>query len=99
MGEERDMLMGKLKVLQYSFNEEIKKSYKGAESLQVLRKYLKLTYSARKSADSPTCLHSDSFEINKRKLQRVNIDSGDSSLNKFKLIILQHKRKNYIKSR
>ena len=63
------MLMEKFKTLQHSFNEEMAKAEKGAESIQILQKDLKLAKAARKAADNSTCLHSDSFEVNTGKSQ------------------------------
>ena len=51
-GEEWDMLMEQLKALQQSFNEEMIKSDKYDETIQVLHKYFKLTKSARTAADN-----------------------------------------------
>ena len=69
VGEERDVLMEKLKALQQSFNGERVKSEKDAKTIQVLQKDLKWTKSARTITDNSTCLHSDSFEINSEKSQ------------------------------
>ena len=82
------------KELQQSLNKERKKAQKGSKNIQVLQKYLKLVKEARKSAENSIWLHSDTFRINTGKLQGVNIDSGGSSLNKFKLSIIQHENKN-----
>ena len=51
------MLREQLKALQQSFNEEMAKAEKGAESIQILQKDLKLAKAARKAADNSTCLH------------------------------------------
>ena len=59
--------MKKLKAPQKSFNEERVKEEKYDETIQVLKKYLKLTKPARTAAENSTCLHSDSFEINTDK--------------------------------
>ena len=47
IGEDRDMLREQLKALQHSFNEERGKSDKGAETIQLLQKDLKLEKQAR----------------------------------------------------
>ena len=54
------MLRGKLKALQQSLNEE-KKVEKGAETIRVLNKNLKLERLKRKAADNSNILHSDIF--------------------------------------
>ena len=77
----------------------MKKSEKGAKTIQVPHKYLKLEKSARKLADNSTCLQSDGFEINTGKSQLVNIYSGGFSLNKGKVSMIQHKGGNWRKSR
>ena len=48
IGEERDVLRRKVKALQWGFNEERSKSYKGSKTIQLVQKYLKLDKSARK---------------------------------------------------
>ena len=69
IGEEQDVLMGKIKVLQLSFNEESTKSEKGAKNTHVLQKDLKSAKLEIKSEDNSTYLHSDSFEIKTGKSQ------------------------------
>ena len=63
------MLMEKFKTLQHSFYEQRGKEQKGAETIQLLQKYLKLAKASRKAADNSTYLHSDGFEINTGKSQ------------------------------
>ena len=75
-------LWGKLKSLQHSCNDEMEKSEKGAETIQVLHKDLKISKAAGKSVDNSTFLHSYSFEINTGKLQGVTIGSIVSSIKK-----------------
>ena len=67
IGEEWDMIMEKLKELKQSFNEDMVKSDKDSETIQVLQKDLKVEKSARTAADNSTCLHWDIFEINTDK--------------------------------
>ena len=87
------MLMEKLKALQHIFIEERAKSNKWVKTIQLLQKDFKSSKAERIEADNSTCLHSDSFKINKGKLQGVNIDYFGSSLNKVKVSIIQHERK------
>ena len=61
--------MEKFKGLQQSFNEKRRKADNDAETIQVPKKDLKLSKSARTAADHSTCLHSDSYEINTDKSQ------------------------------
>ena len=63
---------------------------KKQKTIQVIQKDLKLAKSAIKSAESSIYLHSDSFKINAGKSQVVNIDCAGSSLNKFKVSIMQN---------
>ena len=48
IGKDQDMLVEQLKALQQSFNEYREKSEKGAKTIQVLQKDLKLAKTARK---------------------------------------------------
>ena len=61
--------MEQLKALQQSFNEKRLKSQKGAETIQLPQKYLKLTKAAITAAENSTCLNSDIFEMNTDKSQ------------------------------
>ena len=80
--------------MQHNFNEKRGKSEKGAKTIQVLQKDLKLSKAARKSAENSTHFNTDKLKISTGKLQGVNIDYGGSSLNKFRVSIIQHKRGN-----
>ena len=69
IGKEQDTLMEKLKALQQIFDEEKGKAQKGAKTIQVPQKYLKLVKSSRKLAYNSTSLYSDGFKITTGKSQ------------------------------
>ena len=75
-------LWEKLKANQRSFNEDILKAEKGAKTIQVLHKDLKLAKASRKSADNSNLLHLDGFEINTGKVQQVTLILMIPHLNK-----------------
>ena len=75
-------LWEKLKANQRSFNEDILKAEKGAKTIQVLHKDLKLAKASRKSVDNSNFLHLDGFEINTGKVQGVTLILVVPPLNK-----------------
>ena len=57
--------------MQQRFNEDRVGVDKGAKTIQILQKGLKLAKAARKSADNSSFLHLDGFEINTSTVQGV----------------------------